>query len=62
MTRRKFVRRLIKACAVIAAGVFALGRKGEAKRHKFMRAFRAKGYPGPIKSMPKYLKQSKWSG
>ena len=65
MTRRKFVHRLIKACSVIAAGVFVLGRKGssrEAKRHKFVRAFRVKGYPGPVKPMQNILKQGKWSG
>ena len=65
MTRRKFVHRLIKACTVIAAGVFTLGRKGdsqEAKRRKFVRAFRINGYPGPVKPMQKILKQGKWSG
>jgi len=65
MTRRKFVHRLIKTCSVIAAGVFALGRKGgsrEAKRRRFVRAFRVKGYPGPIKPMQNIIKQSKWSG
>jgi hypothetical protein len=65
MTRRKFVHRLIKACTVIASGVFAQGRKGssrETKRHKFVRAFRVKGYPGPVKPMQSILKQGKWSG
>ena len=65
MTRRKFVRRLIKACTLIAAGIFTLGRKGssqEAKQHKFIRAFRVKSYPGPVKPMQNILKQGKWSG
>ena len=62
MTRRKFVRRLIKACSVIATGLFVSGRKGGAKPRKLVRAFRVKGYPGPVKPMQNILKQGKWSG
>jgi hypothetical protein len=62
MTRRKFIRRLIKTCTVIAAGALALGRKGAVKPLKFVRAFHVKGYPGPVKPMQKILKQGKWSG
>ena len=62
MTRRKFVRRLIKACTVIAVGLFVSGRKGVAKPLKFIRAFRVKGYPGPVKPMQNILKQGKWNG
>jgi len=56
---------MIKACTIIVAGVYTFGRKGdslEAKRRKFIRAFRIKGYPGPVKPMRNILKQGKWSG
>jgi hypothetical protein len=56
---------LIKTCAAVTAGLFVSGRRcnsKETKRRKFIRAFRIKNYPGPVKAMPNILKQGKWSG
>ncbi|MBN2316724.1 MAG: hypothetical protein JXM79_22545 [Sedimentisphaerales bacterium] len=65
MTRRIFVRRFVKSCAFVLAGVFGLIRSGSArkpKKRKFTWAFRLHRYPGPVKPLRDINEQSKWSG
>ncbi len=60
MTRRKFIHQLIKAGSAVALGFSWLGRNVSPR--KFIRAYQAKKYPGPLKPLGKIFKQSKWSG
>ena len=60
MTRRKFIRKLIKASSVIVVGVLWLAKN--ATQRKFVRAFRVKKYPGSLKPLRDISEQSKWSG
>ncbi len=60
MTRRKFIRKLIKAGSPIVVGVLWLTKKTSPR--KFVRAFRVKKYPGPLKPLQDISKQGKWSG
>ncbi len=60
MTRRKFIRKLIKAGSAIAVGVLWLAKKTSPR--KFVRAFRVEKYPGSLKPLRDISKQSKWSG
>lgn len=60
MTRRKFIRKLIGVGSTIVVGASWLIIK--ASPRKFVRAFRLKKYPGPLKPMGDISKQSKWSG
>jgi hypothetical protein len=60
MTRRKFIRKLIKAGSPIVVGVLWLAKKTSPR--KFVRAFRVKKYPGPLKPLQDISKQGKWSG
>jgi len=60
MTRRKFIRRLIKAGSAIVVGFSWLASK--ASPRKFIWAVRAKKYPGIVKPLRDISKQSKWSG
>jgi hypothetical protein len=60
MTRRKFIRRLIKAGSAIVVGISWLAKNTMPR--KFVRAIRVKKYPGPLKPLRDISKQSKWSG
>ena len=60
MTRRKFIRKLIVAGSMIAAGASWFIDK--ASPRKFIRAVRLNKYPGPVKPIENILKQSKWNG
>jgi hypothetical protein len=60
MTRRKFIRKLIKASSVIVVGISWLAKN--ATPRKFVRAFRVKKYPGSLKPLRDISEQSKWSG
>ena len=60
MTRRKFIKKFIKAGSVIIAGTSWLMRK--AAPRKFVRAFGVKKYPGSLRPLRDVSKQSKWSG
>ena len=65
VTRRKFVRKLVKSCSVIFVGIGALIRSLSArkpKRRTFLRAFRVAEYPGPVKALGHIDTHSKWSG
>jgi len=48
------------AGSMIIAGASFFAKK--ASPLKFIRAFRVKDYPGPVKPMQNILKQGKWSG
>jgi hypothetical protein len=60
MTRRKFIQKLIKGGSAIIVGVCWLAKK--ATPRKFTQAIRVKKYPGFLKPLQDFLKQSKWSG
>ena len=60
MTRRKFIQKLIKGSSAIIVSVCWLAKK--AAPRKFVRAIRLKKYPGSLKPLQDFLKQSKWSG
>jgi len=60
MTRRKFIKKLIKTGSAIAVGASWLISK--ANPRKFTWAVRLKKYPGPLKTLQNISKQSKWSG
>ncbi len=60
MTRRKFIRKLIKAGLAIVVGAGWLA--GKAAPRKFVRAVRLKKYPGSLKPLRNIVKQGKWSG
>jgi len=60
MTRRKFMKKFIKAGSVIIAGTSWLASK--ASPRKFVRAFRVKKYPGSLRTLGNVSQQSKWSG
>ncbi|OHB75939.1 MAG: hypothetical protein A2Z25_17325 [Planctomycetes bacterium RBG_16_55_9] len=65
VTRRKFIRKLVRSCLVVPAGVYVFARTKPARKsklRKFVRAFRATGYPGPVKPLGNIDVQSKWSG
>jgi len=67
MTRRKFIRKLIKTGSAIAVGVSWLINKAAPLpqgilRRKFIWAVRVKKYPGPLKPLRDISKQGKWSG
>jgi len=73
MTRRKFVRKLIKVCSVVIAGTSALAVTGrrlwnnsritkKVKSRKCLRAIGVRGYPGPLKPLQDICEQGKWSG
>jgi hypothetical protein len=60
MTRRKFIRKLIKAGSAIVVGISWLAKNTSPR--KFVRAFRVEKYPGPLKPLQDISKQGKWSG
>lgn len=60
MTRRKFIRRLIKAGSAIVVGASWL--ISRASPRKFIWAVLVKKYPGPLKPLRDISKQGKWSG
>ncbi len=60
MTRRKFIRKLIKASSVIVVGISWLAKNTTPR--KFVRAFRVKQYPGSLKPLQDISKQGKWRG
>jgi len=60
MTRRKFIRRLIKAGSAIVVGISWLAKNTTPR--KFVRAIRVKKYPGHLKPLQDISKQGKWSG
>ncbi len=60
MTRRKFIRKLIKTGSVIIVGISWLAKNTTPR--KFIRAFRVKKYPGHLKPLGDIYEQSKWSG
>ena len=60
MTRRKFIRKLIKAGSAIVVGTWWLARKADPR--KFVRAVKLNKYPGSLKPLQNIHKQSKWSG
>lgn len=60
MTRRKFIQKIIKSAAAVAAGVLCLAKK--AVPRKFMRAVKTRKFPGLIKPLRNIGRQSKWSG
>ena len=60
MTRRKFIRNVVKAVTAIVVGTWWLARK--ASPRKFVRAFKLNKYPGSLKPLQNIHKQSKWSG
>jgi hypothetical protein len=65
MTRRRFIRKLMKSGAVVFSGVYAFARTRSARKAKprrFSRAFRVARYPGPLKPLGNIDVQSKWSG
>jgi len=67
MTRRKFIRKLIKAGLAIVVGAGWLVGKAAPPpsgvlRSKFVRAVRLKKYPGSLKPLRNIVKQGKWSG
>jgi len=60
MTRRKFIQKIIKNAAAVAAGALCLAKK--VLPCKFVRALKTKKFPGLIKPLRNIGKQSKWSG
>ena len=60
MTRRKFIRKLIKAGSAIVIGASWL--ISRASPRKFIWAVRVKKYPGSLKPLRDISEQSKWSG
>jgi hypothetical protein len=60
MTRRKFVKKVIKAGSAIILGAWWLAKK--AAPRKFVWAVKTKKYPGSLRSLQDICKQSKWSG
>jgi len=60
MTRRKFIRKLIKAGSVIVVGTSCLAKK--AVPRKFVRAIPFKKYPGSLRPLQDISEPSKWSG
>lgn len=60
MTRRKFIQKLIKGSSAIILGVCWLAERTAPR--KFVRAVRLKKYPGFLKPLQDFLKQSKWGG
>jgi hypothetical protein len=60
MTRRKFIRKVMKMVLGIAAGVRFLA--GNVTPHKFVRALKPSKFPGSIKPLQEIKSQGKWSG
>lgn len=60
MTRRKFIRNVVKAASAIIVGTWWL--VGKASPRKFVRAVKLNKYPGLLKPLQNIHKQSKWSG
>ncbi len=60
MTRREFIRKLIKGSSAILVGTLWLVKKASPRR--FVRALRVKKYPGHLKSLKDIWKEAKWSG
>jgi hypothetical protein len=60
MTRRKFIRKLIKVASAIVVGACWVAEK--AAPRKFVRAVGLKKYPGSLRPLCDIHKQSKWSG
>ncbi|MFB0525329.1 MAG: hypothetical protein ACETVZ_07285 [Phycisphaerae bacterium] len=60
MTRRKFIRKLIKAGSAIVLGASWPVRK--VVPHKFVRAIPFKKYPGSLRPLQDISEPSKWSG
>ena len=60
MTRRKFIRKLIKAGSAIVVGISWLAKNTTPR--EFVWAIRVKKYPGSLKPLRDISKQSKWSG
>jgi hypothetical protein len=65
MTRRRFIRKLAQICSLIVAGASAFTQRASAqtaKLRKFVRAVRAREYPGTVKPLQDIREPSKWSG
>ncbi len=60
MTRRKFIKYVVKTGVVIAAGAWTLAEKAAAR--VFVRAERFGKYPGRVKPLSDVNTQGKWSG
>ena len=60
MTRRKFIKKLIKTGLTILVGISWLAKNTTPR--KFVRAMRIKKYPGRLKPLKDISKQCKWSG
>lgn len=60
MTRRKFIKKLLKVGSAIFVGTSWVVRK--AVPRKVVRAARLEKYPGSIKSLRDICKQNNWSG
>jgi hypothetical protein len=60
MTRRKFIKQVLKAGAAIIVGVSWLTEKASPRR--FIRAVRLGKYPGSLKPLQDVDKQGKWNG
>jgi len=60
MTRREFIKKVIKATSAIIIAGWALAKK--AAPRKFVWASRLKKYPGQLRPLGRVDKQSKWSG
>lgn len=59
MTRRQFLRKVVKAGSAIFVGTWWLVRTAP---RKFVRAVRLNKYPGSVKALPKILNSSNWRG
>jgi hypothetical protein len=67
MTRRKLIKKFVKAGSIIIAGTSTVRHPVEwlaskASPRKFVRAFRVKKYPGSLRTLGDVSQQSKWSG
>ncbi len=60
MTRRKFIRKLIKTGAAVITGAWCLAKKTVPR--KFIRAVKLNKYPGSLVSLRDINKENKWSG
>jgi len=59
MTRRKFIRKLIKAGSAVIVGAWFAAKKVP---RRFVRAVRGQKYPGSLRPLKNISKQGKWSG
>jgi hypothetical protein len=60
MTRRTFIKKVLKTCSVISGYMVWIG--GKALPRKFVKAIPGKKYPGRVKHLRNFIEQSKWSG